>query len=73
MKLLIKSFPPTDGITYDKVTAYTEDKLKPWAKRLEDCEHSELKKGTKKMIYLGQEQEWSGRLYKGMLVGKIKT
>jgi len=56
------------------VTAYTEDKLKPWAESIEACEHSDLVKGTKKINdHLGYEREWSGKLYGGMLVGKIKT
>ena len=70
---IIESFPSTDDVTYDKVTFFTESKLKPWVQRVDNMQIY-LEQGKKDIDtpYNGK-REFSGRLLDGMLVGRVST
>ena len=64
--------PPLDGMTYDKITHYTETQLRPWAKSIADYEDSFLEVG-KRIIQTphGEWREFTGKIFDGKLVGRI--
>ena len=69
-----ESFPSVDDITYDKVTAFTETELKPWAYSLNTSKYPELVEGKKKMKdHKGNWREFKGLMLDGLLIGEVVT